>query len=231
MRTVRSSGRVSGGCRAGCHGGSRAWRNQGVYLVPGGRYTSSQGGLDSHWSPEGGVPSPRGVPGSWGGLFLVPVRWNGGCITWSWGGAPGLGDGTCFQGGVSSPGGCTWSQGGVPWSGGVPGPGGVVLVPGGVCSRGVYLAQGGVPPSSGGCTWSGTPPCGQTDACKNITFATSLRTVIIPDYTWFGLYSYAIVSYCPIRFSSFMVYLNLRKYSANVPIDGILFWGNLRIKF
>ena len=23
------------------------------------------------------------------------------------------------------------------------------------------------------------PPCGQTDACKNITFATSLRTVII----------------------------------------------------
>ena len=73
-------------------------------------------------------------------------------------------------------GGCTWSggvhlvPGGVPgwrgtWSQGVPGPG-VHLV------GGVHLVPGR------GCTWSGTPPCGQTDACKNITFATSLRTVI-----------------------------------------------------
>ena len=64
------------------------------------------------------------------------------------GGVPG-------PGGVCS-GGCTWSQGGylVPW--GVPGP------------KGVYLVLGGVP-GSGGCTWSGTPPCGQTDACKLIT--------------------------------------------------------------
>ena len=72
-----------------------------------------------------------------------------------WGGA--------WVGGVPGPGGCTWSGGrGCTWSrGGVPGP--------------------------RGCTWSlgdGVPgqvlppPCGQTDACKNITFATSLRTVI-----------------------------------------------------
>ena len=40
---------------------------------------------------------------------------------------------------------------------------------GGVCSGGVsHHALRQTPP----------PPCGQTDACKNITFATSLRTVI-----------------------------------------------------
>ena len=73
-------------------------------------------------------------------------------------------------------GGCTWSGGG-----GVPDPGGGVYlvlggvpVPGGVPGRGVYLVPGGVPgqvllPF----------PCGQTHACKNITFATSLRTVKI----------------------------------------------------
>ena len=61
--------------------------------------------------------------------------------------------------------------------------------PGGCDSRGVYLVQGecvcfpGGVPGPGG-TWSlwgscpGTPPCGQTDTCKNITFATSLWTVI-----------------------------------------------------
>ena len=67
--------------------------------------------------------------------------------------------------------------------GGVPGWGcllwGVYLVPGGVCAGGLYLVLGGVCSqgvsapggvcSSGGCTWSGTPPCGQTDACKLIT--------------------------------------------------------------
>ena len=30
--------------------------------------------------------------------------------------------------------------------------------------------------------WSRPPPCGQTDTCKNITFATSLRTVITLFY-------------------------------------------------
>ena len=76
------------------------------------------------------------------------------------------------------------------------------LVPGGVnglgvpCPRGctwsgrVYLVRGCVPGPGGctwswGCTWSGghlpryPTPCGQTHMCKNITFATSLRTVII----------------------------------------------------
>ena len=82
------------------------------------------------------------------------------------------------------------------WSGGCTWSGGVHLVPGGVPGWGVpgprgYLVRGCT--WSGGCTWSrggapgpgegGVPgqvlsPCGQTDACKNITFATSLRTVI-----------------------------------------------------
>ena len=47
---------------------------------------------------------------------------------------------------------------------GVSAPGGCLL-PGGVVSQHA-LRQ--TPP----------PPCGQTDACKNITFATSLQTVI-----------------------------------------------------
>ena len=47
-------------------------------------------------------------------------------------------------------------------AGGVPGPG-----------EGVYLVGGGT------CPGTPTPPCGQTHTCKNITFATSLRTVKI----------------------------------------------------
>ena len=65
-------------------------------------------------------------------------------------------------GDVPGPGRCTWSQGVYLVLGGVPGPGGCTW------------SQGGVP-GLGGCL--GTPPCGQTDRCKNITFATSLRTV------------------------------------------------------
>ena len=53
--------------------------------------------------------------------------------------------------------GCTWYRGR-----GVPGPGGY-LVPGGTC-------PGTTPPS-----------CGEPHACENITFATSLRTVIKQD--------------------------------------------------
>ena len=101
-------------------------------------------------------------------------------------------------GGIPGLGGCTWSLEGCTWSPGV------YLVPEGVCawsggctwSRGCTLSGGctwsrGVcVPGLGGCTWSRgvylvpggylvrySPPCGQTDACKNITFATSLRTV------------------------------------------------------
>ena len=64
--------------------------------------------------------------------------------------------------------------------GGVPGPGGC-LVWGGVCSGGVpglgvvVSGWGGLPPRGVGipaCTEADTPPpCGQTDACKNITLA------------------------------------------------------------
>ena len=68
---------------------------------------------------------------------------------------------------------CTWSR----WD--VPGPGGCTW------SRGMYLVPGGVPGPGGGVPGPGgvpaqiLPPCGQTHTCKNITFATSLRTVII----------------------------------------------------
>ena len=90
----------------------------------------------------------------------------------------------------------------------LPGVGGVcslgwgVSAPGGqgVCSRGVSapggLLRGGCVCSFGGggsalgghgipaCTEADTsPPCGQTHACKNITFATSLRTVKILKMT------------------------------------------------
>ena len=104
--------------------------------------------------------------------------------------------GVCSGGsapGGSAPGGCLL-QGGVCSRdcllrgglllGGVC-PGGVsalgVSAPGGVC-----LLQGVSTPAA--CTEAETPippppthPCGQTDACKNITFATSLRTVKTPD--------------------------------------------------
>ena len=56
--------------------------------------------------------------------------------------------------------------------GGVPAPGGV-FAPRGVPARG-----GGIP------ALSQTPPsCGQIDRCKNITFATLLRAVIIVKST------------------------------------------------
>ena len=60
---------------------------------------------------------------------------------------------------------CVCSQGGVSQG---------VLLGGSVCSRGGDCSGGGIP----ACTEADTPPpCGQTHACKNITFATWLRTV------------------------------------------------------
>ena len=60
-------------------------------------------------------------------------------------------------GGVSGPGGCTWS-------GGVPGPGEVYLVLGGTWSWGGCLVPGGAVPGQV------LPPLNRmTDACKNIT--------------------------------------------------------------
>ena len=51
--------------------------------------------------------------------------------------------------------------------------GGGGLLPGGSAPEGVSSRGGGVP----ACT-EADPSCGQTDRCKNITFANSLRTVI-----------------------------------------------------
>ena len=128
-----------------------------------------------------GVPGPGGCTWSWG-VYLVPgVYLVWGC-TWSQGGVPGLGgyswsQGCTWSGRVPGPRGvylvlgvylvpgvylvwaCTWSQGGVPGPGGVPG-------------RGLYLVQGYLP------RYSPPPVNRMTDRCKNITFATSLRTVI-----------------------------------------------------
>ena len=63
------------------------------------------------------------------------------------------------SGGVSTLEGCTWSWG--------------VSAPGGVSAPRGVSALGGVP-GPGGCTWSGTPPCGQTHACKHITLPQTL---------------------------------------------------------
>ena len=94
------------------------------------------------------------------------------------------------QGGVSS-GGCLLQRGvcsrwGCLLWGGVC-SGGCLLQVGGVCSREGCLLRGV-------CSWGvcvshhalrQTPPCGQTDACQNITFAISLRTVIIVPKQYF----------------------------------------------
>ena len=100
----------------------------------------------------------------------------------------------------ASRGGCLPGPGGGGWClpgprgvsawfpGGLPGPGGVCLVPGGCLPgpRGVSAWSGGCLPGLGGClpgpggdgipacTEADTlPPCGQTHTCKNITLATT----------------------------------------------------------
>ena len=126
MRTVRSSGRLSGGMSA----------LRGV------------GGLVVGVSAPGGCLLP-------GGYLL-----RGGCL---------LLGGVCFRGvsalgGVSAPGGvCSWGEG--------------CLLPGGLSApTGCLLPQKA---SQHAVRQTPPPPCGQTHACKNITFATSLRTVNI----------------------------------------------------
>ena len=101
---------------------------------------------------------------------------SGGCLVggvWSWGAL--VRGGVCswevsVLGGVSAPG---WGGGVCSWE---------VSAPEGVSALGWVSALGGV--YSGGCVVSHhalrqtpAPPCGQTNACKNIAFATSLRTV------------------------------------------------------
>ena len=149
MRTVRSSGRISGG--------------------------SARGGVCCQ-----GVSAPRGV----GCLFRgrgVCSRREFGCLLWRmsarrvcllWGGvyyqdgsAPRevCSGGCLLQGGcVSAPGGCLLS--------GESAPGGCLL-------WGVCVCSGGGVVSHHALRQTPPPPCGQTDACKNITFATSLRMV------------------------------------------------------
>ena len=73
-----------------------------------------------------------------------------------------LSRGCLLPGGLSAPGGVVCSQGVCPWEG--------------VCSRGGLLLGGWYPSMHWG---RHPPPCGQTHACKNITFATSLRMVKI----------------------------------------------------
>ena len=127
------------------------------------------------------VRSSDGILGggvcSWGGSVLGGgvCSWGGGCLL--------LGEclllgGVCYRG-VSAPGevllGGVSAQGGLLWGCLLWG----VLLLGGVCSGG--SAWGGSAPGRCGipaCTEADTPPpCGQTHACKTLTFATSSRTV------------------------------------------------------
>ena len=90
----------------------------------------------------------------------TPAHWPGGVPAW-W---------------VYLPGGCT-CPGGVPARG--------CTCPGGLPAQGVYLLRGECTCPGGVPAWGVPaqvlPRCGQTDTCKNITFA-NLRTVIISKY-------------------------------------------------
>ena len=66
------------------------------------------------------------------------------------------------------------APGGVSAPRGVSASGGMSASGGGVSAIRGYLLSGGVSQHA----LRQTPPCGQTHACKNITFATSLWTVI-----------------------------------------------------
>ena len=110
--------------------------------------SASGGGVGVCSGERGWVSALGGGGSTWSRGVSAPRE--GGCTCWgvsALGGVPGPRGGVCT-------GGCTWSRG-------VSAPGGCLL-PGGVCSGGCLLLWGG-------CTWSGTPPCGQTDACKLIT--------------------------------------------------------------
>ena len=110
-----------------------------------------------------------------GGCLLRGVCSQGGGVSALGGSAPERG---CLLWGVSTPGVCSGrvsALGGI-CSWGVSAPGGCLggvcsrgcLLLGGVCSWGMLSAPRGVP-GPRGCTWSGTPPCGQTHTCKHIT--------------------------------------------------------------
>ena len=130
---------------------------------------------------RGGVCSQGGICS--GGCLL----WGGGCVLWG----EGVGEGLSPPG-VSAPQGVgavvsqhalrqtpppLWTEevGCLLWGGGLLRGRGVCLLWGDVCSLGGVCSWGGGIPAY---TEADTP-CGQTDACKNITFVTSLRTVKI----------------------------------------------------
>ena len=132
--------------------------------------------------PVGCVPSAA-VAVSWGGGLLPGGVYSQGGVSSR--GVSAL-RGVCSQGGV-----CSWGclLPGVSALGG-----GGCLLPGGwgcgcllpgvglSASRGGWCLLWGVSAPGGGvpaCTEADTPPCGQTHTCKNITFATSLRSVIM----------------------------------------------------
>ena len=121
-------------------------------------------------SARGGVPAPGGglLPG---GCLLL----QGGCLLLGGLLLPGVGGLLCSGGGSACSRGWCLLPGGLL----LPGGGGSALG-GGVCSGGVcsggYLLLGGCIPA---CTEADPPVNRMTDRCKNITFATSLRTVKI----------------------------------------------------
>ena len=85
------------------------------------------------------------------------------------------GVGVCLLRGGGAPGGVCSGGRGVSALGGCLLLGGCVSAPGGSTAPRGCLLQGGV--VSQHALRRTPPPCGQTDACKNITFAISLRTV------------------------------------------------------
>ena len=93
---------------------------------------------------------------------------RGGCLLWG---------GLCSWG-MSAPGGCLLPRG--------------CLLPGGCLLRGGSAPGGVSAPGEGVCSWGcgiqvgrhPHRPCGQTDACKNRTFATLLRTANISLKLW-----------------------------------------------
>ena len=98
--------------------------------------------------------------------------------------------------GFSIPGGFS-IRGGSPSWGGVLHPGGRGSPSGGFSILGGFSIRGGASPIWGGVLHPGdmasqhalrqtpSPPCGQTDTCKNITLATtSLRPVITINFNW-----------------------------------------------
>ena len=113
--------------------------------------------------PSAAVAVSRGVSAPGGG--------GGGVWSGEWGVCLG---GVCLLPGVCLLLGAVWSGGCLVW--GVSAPGGCLLQ-GGCLLWERCLLLGGVV-SQHALRQTPPPPCGQTDACKNITFATSLRTLI-----------------------------------------------------